>query len=173
MSVLDELRRAQEQVVARLQELEPLVSEYQELRQEADRLGLPVTAGQGSPPQVDEAPSPTTADAAPAEADATGADATPADATPARRPGGRRRSKGQGGRAPKRQPGGSRGGGSRGGGREAQLLELIAAQPGITVTAAGKQLGVDPTGLYRPVRKLVADGRIDKQGAALHPVEGS
>jgi hypothetical protein len=168
VSVLDELRRAQEQVVARLQELEPLVSEYQELRQEADRLGLPVTAGQGSPPQVDEAPSPTTADAAPAEADATGADATPADATPARRPGGRRRSKGQGGRAPKRQPGGSRGGGSRGGGREAQLLELIAAQPGITVTAAGKQLGVDPTGLYRPVRKLVADGKVDKQGPALH-----
>ncbi len=176
MSVLDDLRRAQEQVVARLQELEPLVSEYQELRQEADRLGLPVTAGHAASPQADVAPA--SADAVPAEADAaqadaTPADATPADATPASRPAGRRRSRGQGGRAPKRQPGGSRGGGSRGGSREAQLLELIAAQPGITVTAAGKQLGVDPTGLYRPVRKLVADGRIDKQGAALHPAAGS
>lgn len=199
MSVLDDLRRLQDQVVARLQELEPLVSEYQELRQTADRLGLAA-----APDQAASSP-------APAQADAVEADATP---SPARRAGGRRRPSRTGAKrqaggssAPaKRQAGGSQApakrqsesssapaeapaasspapakrraagssasakrqpGGSRGPSREAQLLELIAAQPGITVTAAGKQLGVDPTGLYRPVRKLVAEGKVDKQGAAL------
>ncbi len=144
MSVLDDLRRAQDQLVARLQELEPLVSEYQELRQEADRLGLATESRAG--------------DQAEAEADAT----PPAAAPAARRASRRRRAAKPAGRPARRQPGGS-----RGPSREEQLLQLIAANPGITVTAAGKELGVDPTGLYRPVRKLVADGRIDKQGAEL------
>jgi hypothetical protein len=150
VSVLDDLRRAQDQLVARLQELEPLVSEYQELRQVADRLGLP-------------------ADAHPAEPAAASATAEPVAAAPApKRPSRRRRAAKPADRSVKRQPGGS-----RGPSREEQLLNLIAENPGITVTAAGKQLGVDPTGLYRPVRKLVADGRIDKQGAELHPAGGS
>ncbi len=140
MSVLDDLRRAQEQLVARLNELEPLVAEYQELRQEADRLGL-----------------------SPAEAQAASAEPSPA---PAKAPARSRRRSTRTSRAggAKRQPGGS-----RGGSRESALLQLVAATPGITVTAAGKELGVDPTGLYRPVRKLVAEGRIDKRGPALHP----
>ena len=151
MSVLDDLRRAQDQLVARLQELEPLVSEYQELRQVADRLGLP-------------------ADAHAAEPTVASATAEPVAAEPAapKRPSRRRRAAKPADRSVKRQPGGS-----RGPSREEQLLSLIAANPGITVTAAGKQLGVDPTGLYRPVRKLVADGRIDKQGAELHPAGAS
>ena len=147
MSVLDDLRRAQDQLVARLQELEPLVSEYQELRQEADRLGLATGVDAGEPAE--------------AEADATEADAT-APAPAPRRPSRRRRAAKPVARTGRRQPGGS-----RGPSREEQLLQLIAANPGITVTAAGKELGVDPTGLYRPVRKLVADGRVDKQGAEL------
>ena len=154
MSVLDDLRRAQNQIVARLQELEPMISEYQELREVADRLGLPVDA-QSAPAPADEATS------------AEPVSAGPAPAAP-KRPSRRRRAAKPADRPAKRQPGGS-----RGPSREEQLLRLIADNPGITVTAAGKQLGVDPTGLYRPVRKLVADGRIDKQGAALHPVEGS
>jgi hypothetical protein len=152
VSVLDDLRRAQDQLVARLQELEPLVSEYQELRQVADRLGLPADARAGEP----------AAAAAPAEPVA----AEPAAPAP-KRPS-RRRAARPADRSVRRQPGGS-----RGPSREEQLLRLIAETPGITVTAAGKQLGVDPTGLYRPVRKLVAEGRIDKQGAELHPAGGS
>ncbi len=144
MSVLDDLRRAQDQLVARLQELEPLVSEYQELRQEADRLGLATHVDAGEPAEAG------------AEADAT------APAPAPKRQSRRRRAAKPAARTPRRQPGGS-----RGPSREEQLLQLIAANPGITVTAAGKELGVDPTGLYRPVRKLVADGRIDKQGAEL------
>ena len=153
VSVLDDLRRAQDQLVARLQELEPLVSEYQELRQMADRLGLPADARAGEP-----AAASTTAEAVAAEPTA------PAPKRPSRR----RRAAKPADRSVRRQPGGS-----RGPSREEQLLGLIAENPGITVTAAGKQLGVDPTGLYRPVRKLVADGRIDKQGAELHPAGGS
>ncbi len=157
MSVLDDLRRAQDQIVARLQELEPMVSEYQELRQVADRLGLPVegpAAAQAAAPAAASAPE------EPAAADA-------GTAAP-KRPSRRRRAQKPAARPARRQPGGS-----RGPSREEQLLSLIAENPGITVTAAGKLLGVDPTGLYRPVRKLVADGRIDKQGAALHPAAGS
>ena len=153
MSVLDDLRRAQDQLVARLQELEPLVSEYQELRQVADRLGLPADAQAGEP----------------AAASATAEPVADEPAAPApKRPSRRRRAAKPADRSVRRQPGGS-----RGPSREEQLLGLIAENPGITVTAAGKQLGVDPTGLYRPVRKLVADGRIDKQGAELHPAGGS
>ena len=153
VSVLDDLRRAQDQLVARLQELEPLVSEYQELRQVADRLGLPADAQAGEP----------------AAASATAEPVADEPAAPApKRPSRRRRAAKPADRSVRRQPGGS-----RGPSREEQLLNLIAENPGITVTAAGKQLGVDPTGLYRPVRKLVADGRIDKQGAELHPAGGS
>ncbi len=162
MSVLDDLRRAQEQLVARLQELEPLVAEYQELRQAADQLGL-TAAGQPAP-----------ATAAPQDAaagqdtEAAPADATPAEPPPAKAkaPARRRSTRTSSARSARRQPGGS-----RGGSREEAILRLVAATPGITVTAAGKELGVDPTGLYRPVRKLVAEGRIDKRGAALPPGE--
>ena len=154
MSVLDDLRRAQDQLVARLQELEPLVSEYQELRQVADRLGLPADAHAAEPTVASATAEPVAAE--------------PAEPAAPKRPSRRRRAAKPADRSVKRQPGGS-----RGPSREEQLLSLIAENPGITVTAAGKQLGVDPTGLYRPVRKLVADGRIDKQGAELHPAGAS
>jgi len=175
VSVLDDLRRAQEQLVARLQELEPLVAEYRELRQTADQLGL--TAG-----DQPAAPSAAPQDGGGAGQDTGGvpagippADTTPADTTPAapapartrtRSSSRRRTATPSSTRGAKRQPGGS-----RGGSREDAILRLVAATPGITVTAAGKELGVDPTGLYRPVRKLVAEGRIDKRGPALHPAQ--
>lgn len=173
VSVLDDLRRAQEQLVARMNELEPLVAEYQELRQEADRLGLAAaqqdsssapetTAGAGADAPADPAEAVGTETAAPAAS--TPAQDSPAPAKAARS--GRRASRPAAARSPKRQPGGS-----RGGSRESAILQLVANTPGITVTAAGKQLGVDPTGLYRPVRKLVAEGRIAKRGPALHPAE--
>jgi hypothetical protein len=39
MPVLEELRRVEQQVLARLRELRPLVGEYEQLRQVAERLG--------------------------------------------------------------------------------------------------------------------------------------
>jgi uncharacterized membrane protein len=55
VSVLEEIRSLESQVLTRLRELEPLLAEYQELRQAAERLGLdykpdgrrkPVNAGE-------------------------------------------------------------------------------------------------------------------------------
>src|SRR6185437_8422423 len=40
MSVLDDLKAMEKQVVGRLRELEPLVAEYEELRRAAERLGV-------------------------------------------------------------------------------------------------------------------------------------
>jgi hypothetical protein len=65
--------------------------------------------------------------------------------------------------------GARRAGGSRGGGRQEQIVQLVEQRPGITVRELGTQLGVDPTGLYRPVRRLESEGRVRKDGAALHP----
>ena len=43
MSVLDEFRKAEQQVVNRLRELQPLVAEHEQLRKVAERLGLNVS----------------------------------------------------------------------------------------------------------------------------------
>lgn len=53
--------------------------------------------------------------------------------------------------------------------RQDQVLELIRRRPGITVADVARELGVDPTSLYRIVRRLEASGRIVKDGRRLHP----
>src|SRR4051794_7738534 len=57
---------------------------------------------------------------------------------------------------------------ARPGERHEQLLDLVRAQPGITVREIADRLGVDPTSLYRFVRELTADGRLVKDGRRLH-----
>jgi Winged helix-turn-helix DNA-binding len=42
MSVLEDLRAVEQRLVARLEELRPLVEEYEELKRTADRLGIDV-----------------------------------------------------------------------------------------------------------------------------------
>jgi septal ring factor EnvC (AmiA/AmiB activator) len=56
--------------------------------------------------------------------------------------------------------------------RRDQVLKLITDRPGISVPEIGKALKVDPTGLYRYVKQLEADGSITKNGTELHPVAG-
>jgi hypothetical protein len=51
--------------------------------------------------------------------------------------------------------------------RREQILAIVTASPGITVTKIAQRLGVDPTGLYRPVYALKDDGLITKQGRQL------
>src|SRR4051812_31187958 len=58
----------------------------------------------------------------------------------------------------------------RPGERHRQLLELIRDRPGITVRQAAVELDVDPTSLYRIVRRLVEDGEIEKYGLELRPL---
>ena len=52
-------------------------------------------------------------------------------------------------------------------------LEHVAQRLGLSVSddapAHGRELGVDATGLYRPVHKLEQRGAIIKQGVSLQP----
>ena len=156
MSVLDQFRTAEEQVAKRLGELKPLVAEYHELEQVAERLGLSV----GN--------------------DARAADTRPRASTePARRrrraakaPAGSAASKRNGSadgasakravvatqERPARSPRTERAGSSRASRRQQDVLRLVKQRPGITVSEIAKELGVDATGLYRPVYKLEQQG---------------
>jgi winged helix-turn-helix DNA-binding protein len=51
MSVLEELRAIEQQVLTRLHELEPLVAEYEDLLRAAERLNLDYRAQKASPPE--------------------------------------------------------------------------------------------------------------------------
>ncbi|HWI22369.1 MAG TPA: winged helix-turn-helix transcriptional regulator [Baekduia sp.] len=115
-AVLTKFQQAQQDVVQRLGELEPLVREYEELKLIAERLQL----------------------------------------IPGGSSGGTRRNE------PTRRV-------SSSGGRRQDILRLVAERPGRTINEIGKQLGVDPTGLYRSVRALIAEGQITKRGPNLYP----
>lgn len=130
MSLITQLHEVEQAILARLRELEPLAREYEELRQEALRLGLDV------PPAADAKPVPSS------RRRAANASAPPST----------RRTAGAGGP----------------GGRDQQVLALVAERPGITVAQVGKQLEVDPSSLYRVIRRLCADGRLRKKGRHLH-----
>lgn len=137
VSVLNDLRGIEQRVAARLEELRPLIEEYEELRRIADRLGLDVDAAPKQP--------------------ARAARAERKVAAPRRT---RRRATTSG----RRRAGGTRATGAE---RRARVLELIQQRPGISVPDISKELGVDPPPLYRVVRKLQADGVIKKEGTAL------
>jgi hypothetical protein len=171
VSVLDQFRNAEQRVAERLRELKPLVEEYQELEQVAQRLGLNLNEDATVPDQRRAASpgnrqgprrrSKTTARSAAAAGEESGAAAAgkrSAAKTPTPRAHASRRSAGSGGPRSNRS--------SR---RQQDVLRLVNQRPGITVREIAKDLGVDPTGLYRPVHKLEQEGAISKRGAALRP----
>jgi DNA-binding MarR family transcriptional regulator len=43
----------------------------------------------------------------------------------------------------------------------------VQKRPGVTVPDIAKEIGVDPTGLYRVVRQLEEDGLVSKSGMQL------
>jgi len=154
VSLIDELKGLEDRVAERMKELRPLVDEYRELEQVAQKLGV-------SP--------------------ATGATPTPGRRAAARKRSGarstnsRRATRGAAaGGAPTAAPrtadaataGAAR---ARGNGRRDQLLDMVKARPGITVREVGSELGVDPTSLYRIVRRLEQDGALEKRGRELMP----
>jgi hypothetical protein len=69
-----------------------------------------------------------------------------------------------------RRPAGKTAGRRRRSQRREQVLALVTERPGITVPEIAKELKVDPTGLYRVVRQLEADGGVRKRDKQLHPV---
>jgi DNA-binding NtrC family response regulator len=144
VSVLDDLRAAESRVAKRLKELEPMVAEYRELEAVANRLGIDVAAPKAEAPARSRRARRRTRKAAtkPA-ANAKAAKAKPATARRAN---------------------------ARPGERGEQLLELVRARPGITVREAARDMGVDPTSLYRIVRRLDERGDVRKNGRSLEPV---
>lgn len=71
-----------------------------------------------------------------------------------------------------RRPGRPRG--RRGGNtRSNQALELVVAQPGITIPQLAEALKIQPNYLYRVMPKLVSDGSIRREGQGWYPVAAS
>src|SRR4051794_36385891 len=141
MSVLDELREAEQRVAQRLKELEPAVAEYQELQEVAKRLGIDAAAS--TPPATQRA-----ARRRPRRRSTSGSATSAASAKATRR-------RSRNGATP--------------GQRQQQLLDLVRTKPGVTVRDAAAELGVDPTGLYRVVRRLEERGDVRKNGRQLEP----
>jgi len=158
VSLIDELKGLEDRVAERMQELRPLVDEYRELEQVAQKLGV-------SSPTAADTPTPrprpraaarkrsgarsTNSSAATRAAAGTGRPSSPAPRTAGTSPGGAAR--------------------TRSNGRRDQLLDMVKARPGITVREAGSELGVDPTSLYRIVHRLEQDGALQKRGRELMP----
>ncbi len=72
------------------------------------------------------------------------------------------------GTAPRRRPGRPRG--RRGGAtRATQALDLVRSQPGITIPQIAESLKIEPNYLYRVMPKLVAEGKITRDGQGWHP----
>jgi hypothetical protein len=169
-SVLDQFRTAEQRVAERLRELEPLVEEYRELEQVAQRLGLERGGpAPGADSQRPAAPRRTQRRRGRSKMKARAAQSTREDGskngTPTASAAGaptralrRSRSVNE-----ERRPR------SNGSSRQQDVLRLVNRHPGITVREIASELGVDATGLYRPVRKLEQQGAISKQGAALQP----
>jgi hypothetical protein len=152
VSVLDQFRTAEEQVAKRLRELKPLVAEYHELEQLAQRLGLslsedaavssePRRAAAKSTRRRRRASATKARSAAPTrEQSGSGATAQTSAATTQTR-----RARSPGSSARKGRPGSS-----RTSLREQDVLRLVSQRPGITVSEIAKQLEVDPTGPTAP-----------------------
>ena len=141
MSVLDELRAAEQRVAQRLKELEPAVAEYSELAEVANRLGIDVDAV--APAAKVARPTRPTRRRPRAGAGRAKSSATTAKASTG---------------SPSRAATGK---------RSEQLVDLVRARPGITVRDAGTELGVDPTSLYRIVHRLEQSGTVRKNGRSL------
>jgi hypothetical protein len=159
VSVLDDLRSMEQRVTERLAELEPLVQEYNELRVEAERFNLAI-----SPNAAEPKPGPRARKSSRART-AKSAKTVKAPAERAKGTSGTGAPKGRAARSASRRPPTS-----RPGKRREQVLELVKANPGITVTELGQRLSVDSTSLYRHVNRLSSDGLISKTGRTLQPV---
>ena len=168
MSVLDQLRDLERQVVGRLRELEPLVREYEQLRTAAGRLGVKYDPRPGGSDSDQQAPSrrrrgaratprSNSSKRVPASASADRAGRSPKRAVPSAKSTGATR------RAVRRRPAAAPGQ------RRGQMLELVTAHPGITVAGIAQRLGIDATGLYRVMRRLIETGQIRKDGPRLYP----
>lgn len=71
-----------------------------------------------------------------------------------------------------RRPGRPRGRRS-GSTRANEALGLVRKQPGITIPAIAKSMGIEPNYLYRVLPKLQSEGQIRRDGQGWHPAAKS
>lgn len=110
-------------------------------------------------------------EAAIAALDGVGTQPAPGVATRRRRGGG---SSSAGASASGSGSGNSRRGRPRGSGtRGKQALELVKANPGITIPEIAEQMGIQQNYLYRVLPGLQKEGLIRKEGRGWHPMEGA
>ena len=161
-TVIEDLRRLEERILARIKELEANDAELEQLRDVAQRLGILDASDRDARP------------ASPATPRAPKATAT-TRTTPRRQARSRGRGSGTGTRA---RPGGARSTtgladavpAARQSTRRERVLEVVGVKPGISVREIVAQLGVNRTSLYSVVRQLVSDGLLYKDGPGLWPV---
>ena len=142
MSILDDLKGIEQRLTDRMRELQPALEEYAQLEEAARRLGIDV-----------DRPTTATAKAAPGGRREL---ATAAPAPSRRTPRTTTRRRRAAGSRPRVQ-------------RRDQVLALVREKPGTSVPEIARELGVDPTGLYRVVRKLEQEGALMKEGTSLRP----
>jgi hypothetical protein len=192
MSVLDQVRALEQQVLQRLRELRPLIDEYRDLEKVAERLGLKrdddAAEAAAAEPAARKPRATRTVSARPAKRTpapkarakaATAATAPPAVPGPVGTP----KTKPAAASPPKRATARSAGSSARPsarkrpavapGQRQQDVLRLVRERPGITVAELGAELEVDPTGLYGVVRRLQAKGEITKDGMQLRPADAA
>lgn len=140
-SVMDDLKRLEDRILARIRELEATVAELEQLREVAARLGI-LDGDRGDSPSATRPARATTRRRRPVRAEATVTDA---------RPGGARTATSATGPSTRRE----------------RVLEVVAVEPGISVREIVAQLGVNRTSLYPVVRQLMSDGLLHKDGRGL------
>lgn len=174
MSVLDELSAMEDKVRTRLNELRPLLDEYAELERVAQRLGIFTeeagAASSGEAPAAPKAQRSRTSRSSRSRATKAASARTKAKKAPAASAAGSdrpasKRTRSAAGKRKSHKPGTS-----RGTDRAARVAALVKQRPGLTVRDVGTELGVDPTSLYRIVRRLETEGQLKKQGQELQPV---
>ena len=175
-TVIEDLKRLEERILARIKELEANDAELEQLRDVAQRLGILDGSANDAGPATPRAPTPTPTATATATAMAT--------RRPRRRAAqARGRTSGTGNGAGARtgtraRPGGARSAtaladavpAERQSTRRERVLEVVGGKPGISVREIVAQLGVNRTSLYPVVRQLVSDGLLYKDGPGLWPV---
>jgi hypothetical protein len=57
----------------------------------------------------------------------------------------------------------------RPGSRAGEALALVKAQPGVTIPAMAKEMGIAAPYLYRVMPKLVEEGKVKKDGSGWYP----
>jgi ribosomal protein S25 len=143
---MPDLSAIQQQVQARLKELERLI---QPLREEYERLKKMASALESNVRRSTRTTR-TTRTRGAARAQVAPATKTAAKTTSASRR-----------RTPRR----------RSGDRAEQALDLVTRQPGITVAEMAQKMGISPNYLYRVLPQLQKDGKVRKQGKGYVPAK--